>query len=264
MQTNIKGTVLPALNIAGTGYADAQAVLRAYGIPTRLDRAGRLQLGLRAFAEALSQPHAWGEQEQVFYIASRPLPPLPADPVGADVRPWHPVTAPIAGGPGDRRPDLLQRIIQQFQVAANPRYRQNQQGKGETYCNIAVWDVTRALGAEIPHWVVGNGLPSSPGHGRELDANATVEWLRRNGPDFGWRKVPEALAFAAVNLGRPAVAAWYNAGGIGHVAIVRPGEKDPVRGLPIAQSGARNFEDGYLVDGFGTRAAGEVEFYVHG
>jgi hypothetical protein len=68
---------------------------------------------------------------------------------------------------------------------------------------------------------------------------------------------------SAANQGKPAVVVWLNEGGIGHVAMVRPGQPDPERGVPIAQAGGVNFDDGYLVDGFGSHAAGAVEYYVH-
>lgn len=263
---NVKGKPLAGTLVydeqgQATGYGDAIAILQTLGVPTVLSKDGALLVPLRRLAEVFNLQHAYTEGDHTFWLASKPLQPLPAEPVGADVRPWHPVTAPIAGGPGDRRGNLLERIIQQFKVAVNPRYRVGHQGKGETYCNIYVWDVTRALGSEIPHWVIGDGEPSSPGRGRELDANATILWLRHRGPDFNWRRVPDAeLAHACAAAGNPVAATWYNPGGIGHVSMVRPVAVDPVRGIPIAQAGAANFDDGYLVDGFGSR--GPIEYFV--
>jgi hypothetical protein len=89
-----------------------------------------------------------------------------------------------------------------------------------------------------------------------------VLWLCEHGPDNGWRGRSAADALKAANAGCPAIVVWLNSGGIGHVAVVRPGDADPSRGVPIAQAGARNFDDGYLFDGFGSHA-GTVEFYVH-
>jgi hypothetical protein len=241
-----------------TGYAPLSALMEAYGIPVGRDG----QVPIRRFAEAMGRQLTYDGETKTSYLDASPLPHLPANPVG-DVRsPWLPVTAPITSGPGDRRAPLLDLVIRQFRVATNPRYAQSQQGAGETYCNIALWDFTRALSCEIPHWVVGDGEISSPGTGRELDANGVVSWLRKTGAHYGWTSCSSNEAHAAALQGRPAVAVWNNPGGIGHVAIVRPGDCHPQRGLPIAQAGVRNADDIYLVDGFG-RAAGAVEFYIH-
>ena len=43
-----------------------------------------------------------------------------------------------------------------------------------------VWDVTKAMGAEIPHWVDNNGNRVGVGQGRELSANGTADWLRQH------------------------------------------------------------------------------------
>lgn len=271
MKTNVRGKVLPADIIAGTGYADlgaavdalglAELVVRLVGIPVVDGANGRPLVALRVLAQKAGLIGLYREADDTFYIDPLPLPALPAQPVGHDVAPWHLVTPVIAGGPGERRPDLLERIIRQFRVAENYRYQANRQKQKETYCNIFVWDVTRALGCEIPHWVADDGEPSSPDRGRELDANAVHAWLHHRGADFGWRRVDAAEALLWANMGRPAVAAWLNVGGIGHVTMVRPGDPHPTRGLPIAQAGARNFDDGFLADGFGARAG--VEFWIH-
>lgn len=241
-----------------TGYAPLSSVMEAYGIPVGPDGL----VPIRDFATALGRQITYDGQTNTTYLDAVPLPHPPTEPVGAQIRPWIPVTAPITSGPGDRRAPLLDLVIRQFQVAVNPRYRQNQQGAGETYCNIAVWDWTRALCAEIPHWVIGDGEISSPGTGRELDANAVAAWLNRCGPRHGWTRCTAGEAHGAAMQGRPAVAVWQNPSGIGHVAIIRPIEFHPTKGLPIAQAGATNSDTVYLTDGFG-RAANQVEYYQH-
>jgi hypothetical protein len=260
LKANIKGCSIDVTVVNDHAYASILAVLDAYSIPVKVDKGKAPLVALRAFAGALGQPLAYDQATNTVYLASAPLQPLPAEPVGAAIAPWQPVSAPICGGPGDRRPDLLTRIIQQFKVAVNLRHLPKE---GNTYCNIFVWDVTKALGAEIPHWVRDNGEPCPVGRGRELDANAVVLWLREHGPDYGWHPANTEGALTAANQGKPTVAVWLNEGGIGHVAMVRPGQPDPEKGVPIAQAGAVNFDDGYLVDGFGTEAAGAVEYYVH-
>jgi len=266
MRLTVNGRELSAVviveNGVPTGYASAYQVLRAYGIPARLGEAGELQIGLRAFVEAFGRRAHYDPAEDHYLIdTEHPLPALPDQPVGADVKPWLLVTPAITSNPGNRSRDLLERVIRQFRVATNPRYRQNQQGRGETYCNIFVWDVTRALGCEVPHWVDAGGQPVAPGQGRELDANGVCRWLRDHGPRHGWKPVSDWLALLEANAGRPALAVWENPGGIGHVAVVRPGTRDAARGVPIAQAGAINFDDGYLKDGFGS--AEPIRFYVH-
>lgn len=269
MRVNAKGSIFDAVvkneNGADVGYGSLQKLLAAFGVPVVGLALGDRLVPLRRFCEAFGVPLVYSQADNCLYIASRPLPPLPAEPVGAGVDPWRPVTAPICGGPGDRRADLLERIIAQFQVTTNPRYAvRDTSGDGEpdTHCDAFVCDVTAALGAPIPFWVIGDGEPSAPGKGRELSANGSIQWLHTRGRDYDWRTAKVDGAMAAANNGMPVVAAYYNHRGIGHVAIVRPGTPHLERGLPIAQAGARNFDDGYLIDGFGTRAPA-VEYFVH-
>ncbi|MCK6508532.1 chitosanase [Myxococcota bacterium] len=174
-------------------------------------------------------------------------------------QPWRPIDAPIQNRPGERNANTYAHVIDQFNVESNRRYQKNHQGQGETYCNIFAWDVTKAMGAEIPHWVDGNGNPTGLGQGRELNANAGHDWLVNHGPRHGWRQVSAAEAQAAANNGQPAVASWKNPGGIGHIGVVRPGEMR--NGSPAAaQAGGRNFEDGHISDGFG-RA--QPTYFIH-
>ncbi|HYF94408.1 MAG TPA: hypothetical protein VD969_19490 [Symbiobacteriaceae bacterium] len=266
MRAVVNGQVMPApeINEGGreTGYADLFMVMRAYGIPLRIVE-GQPMVALRAFAEALGQPVEYVAGEETVYIGNR-QPDLPSDPVGADVAPWIPVNAPIRSTDSARSPARLQLIIRQFRVAQNYRYQRNRQGQDETYCNIFLWDVTRAMNAEIPHWVTADGEPAGPGQAgaRELDANAVVLWLRQYGPAHGWHRGSYGAAMAGANAGRPAVMVWHNPGGIGHVAVVRPGTGHAKKGIPIAQAGLTNFDDGFESDGFGAHMA-EAEFYIH-
>ena len=142
-------------------------------------------------------------------------------------------------------------------VENHPRY---QPGDGKTWCNLFVWDVTRALlgpGAEAPHWVGEDNAPCAPGKGRELSANALCVWLRTMGPRFGWVHAGAAEARLAVLAGEAvALATWENPGGHGHVAVVLPSAE----GIRIAQAGKTCFADGSLARGFGSRP---VTFYLH-
>ena len=61
---------------------------------------------------------------------------------------------------GNRSAANYNAVLDQFSVGNNPRYARR---NGNTYCNIFVWDATRAMGAEIPHWVDQQGRPAEVG-----------------------------------------------------------------------------------------------------
>jgi peptidoglycan hydrolase-like protein with peptidoglycan-binding domain len=173
----------------------------------------------------------------------------------------QPTNPPLRGDPSRRNRSTYDNVINQFAVGNNGRYTpRDSSGDGirDTFCNIFVWDVTRAMGAEIPHWVDSNGNRANVGQGRELSANGTVDWLRSHGNRHGWKKVSAEEAQRLANQGHPAVAVWKNTGGIGHVAVVRPGEVTS-RGPAIAQAGSQNFNKGHVKDSFGNAP---VEYWV--
>lgn len=261
MRVVVNGTALSAdvVPVAGveTAFVDTGPFLAALGVPTKGVQWGKV--AVRKFCEVARLRTRYAPPPEHTFYVGLPLPALPDAPVGADVQPWHMATPAVISQPGDRWPDLLGLVIRQFRVAQNPALLPHDD---DTYCNIFVWWCSRALGAEIPHWVTGVGSPARPGDADawEMDANVTINWLRKY--SVGWRLVKSGPALAAANTGCPAVACWYNPTGIGHVAMVRPGQMDPVKGLPIAQAGATNFDSGYLRDGFGSRSDA-VEYWVH-
>jgi len=171
-------------------------------------------------------------------------------------RAWIPVDAPLTNGVGNRSADAYAQTLNQFGVGTNLRYAPRD---GNTYCNIFVWDATRAMGGEIPHWVDGAGNATGVGQGRELDANGTNRWLHEHGAAHGWRRVDAAEAQQLANDGHPSVASWRNPSGIGHIGMVRPGELAS-QGPALAQAGSRNFNNENVADGFGNRT---VEYWVH-
>jgi len=178
----------------------------------------------------------------------------------------RPVDAPLKGDPNHRTPEIYNNVINQFAVARNPRYAirdSSGDGKPDTFCNIFVWDVTRAMGAEIPHWVdKRTGQPTTVynySQSRELDANATMDWLRQHGAQYGWRQVSAEEAQRLANQGHPTMVGWKNPRGIGHVAIVRPGNINE-RGPAIAQAGATNVNYAHVRDTFGNVP---VEYWVN-
>lgn len=168
---------------------------------------------------------------------------------------------PLTNAAGDRDPAIYAQVINQFAVGDNPRHLA---GHGETYCNIFVWDVTRAMGTEIPHWIDGAGNIAVPGapHTNEININGGVNWMRSHGvPQHGWKKVTPQEAQDAANQGLVSVVMWKNpTGGHGHTAVVRPGSINQ-KGPEIAQAGRHNFNWGRIADGFGSLSP--LEYFTH-
>lgn len=164
-----------------------------------------------------------------------------------------PLDAPIKNGPGERSPEKLRAVVAQFDVVANPRYKQRDSsgdGKRDTFCNIALWDFTRALGCEIDHY---------DAQGNERNANAVCVWLASPlGAKAGWSLVDPMIAGSAAARGQPVVVAWANPKGIGHVALLLPPHGVELR---IAQAGAHNLFD-VPIARFGV-AVQAVKFYAH-
>lgn len=146
---------------------------------------------------------------------------------------------------------LYRQVLAQFRITASARYAPK---AGKTFCNIYVWDCTRALNCEIPHWVKADGSPTTPGNGNETTANSLLGWLRGYGKAKGWAEVNEHQAHGMASEGLPTVAVWKNPKGHGHIAMVLPG---PGKTLHIAQAGAKCLFDAPLASGFG----GKIPLY---
>lgn len=150
--------------------------------------------------------------------------------------------------------------VAQAVAAADVEHHPRYQPEGSaTWCNLFVWDVTRAVLGEAecaPHWIGPDNAPCAPFKGQEASANVLCAWLWLAGPKFGWRRADAAEAHAAAVAGACALATWANLGGHGHVAVVLP-EADGIR---IAQAGRTCFSNGSLARGFGNKP---VTFYVH-
>jgi hypothetical protein len=173
---------------------------------------------------------------------------------------WEPVRAPVRSTAAARSREALLSVVAQFEVERSPRYQSEIRGdRRETWCNIFAWDVTRALGAEVPHWVDRMGRATGAGSGRELTANATVRWLETHGAANGWAEGDAPSATRAAEAGQPVLAVWQNPDGHGHVAVVVPSlSREPQ--VHVAQAGATCFSNGPLVEGFGARP---VRFFIH-
>ncbi|MCL2012245.1 MAG: hypothetical protein FWG75_05595 [Cystobacterineae bacterium] len=191
---------------------------------------------------------------------------------------YFPTHAAIKNNANNRSAQNYNEVIDQFVVGVNHRYQKGQQGGSETYCNIFVWDVTRAMGAEIPFWTdkKGNAItpPENEEHKTELlnkgykpnTANDMHDWLEKNGAQNGWIKVTADDAQKAANKGQLTVASWKNTEvdnngkpRSGHVGIVRPGKTNK-NGPALAQAGRNNFNKGHVKNGFGQNP---VSYWVH-
>jgi hypothetical protein len=168
---------------------------------------------------------------------------------------------PVTSSEDNRSAALYDQVINQFAVGHNPRYLPRDNC---TFCNIFVWDVTRAMGCPIPHWVMVDGTiaePKQPG-ALEINIDAGYEWMLSHGiKTYGWQPADAATAQQYANEGKPAVAIWDNPTGHGHTVIVRPGSIERDKGPTIAQAGGHNFNIGQLVNGFGN--IHPIPFFVH-
>lgn len=185
---------------------------------------------------------------------------------------WKACDPTVTSDATDRSAALYAQVIAQFGVETNARYANNKKGTGDTYCNIFLWDVTSAMGAEIPHYVdAATGAPRTYPDvtgATELNANAIYRWLEEHGRQYGWIEVTPEVAQAHANQGGPAVTSWYNSsGGSGHVQIVRPAEAgeayDAERGPAIAQAGSKLLESATVRDVFSERAMAQLKYYIH-
>lgn len=167
---------------------------------------------------------------------------------------WWSCTPLITGGSTNRNPELLARIVDQFDLS-HERYQPKPEG---TKCNIFAWDVTRALACEVPQReLVNNRLV-------QLNANGMFEWLvGPRGREHRWMEVTEQVARARADAGFPVVVAQRNLGGPGHMAVGRPApaEAEQDGRLWIAQAGGRNLRLARVNETFLPRVP--VRFFFH-
>lgn len=167
---------------------------------------------------------------------------------------------------GNRSADTYRKVIDQFDVENNPRYAPR---NGSTYCNIFQWDVTKAMGAEIPHYtnaVTGDPTTSSDPDVRYMNANRISDWLNTKGEEYGWYEVSAQQAQQLANQGHPAVTIWKNnGGGHGHCQVVCPSESggyDTQKGVTIAQAGRRLMNYSYITNVYSS-TLNEVQYFAH-
>ena len=126
---------------------------------------------------------------------------------GRDV--WIAVQAPLQSREGKRSRELYENVIKQFGVTVNPRYAEDAPGKGRGH--IFVWDVSRAMNCEIPHFV----------GAKELTLAQTCDWVRHEGPMRGWKRISNADIIEAANAGRLVIALPREMR-TKHIAVVTP------------------------------------------
>lgn len=171
--------------------------------------------------------------------------------------PWVALDAPVKSAVGMRSPTQYAQVVKQFCVMENPRYRPRD---GKTYCNIFVWDVTRAMGCELPHWITDDGriaLANTVG-AKRLDCNALNRWINEYGHLAGWNEVSQKEAMLSAQSGQPSIAIWENHVGNGHIAILIPPSTTSM--LRFAQAGRMRFDCGSKKEAFGAR---EPRYWTH-
>ncbi len=161
-------------------------------------------------------------------------------------------------------------VINQFDVENNERYEVNKNGQGDTYCNIYVWDVTKAMGAEIPHYYdneTGEVVSYPDVQGAQcMTANKMQDWLTTTGKQYGWKEVSAEQAQAYANQGHPAVTTYKNSSGHGHVQVVCPSQNggyNSEKGVTISQAGSSLHDYAYINDVFSDNAMQKVRYFVH-
>jgi hypothetical protein len=137
--------------------------------------------------------------------------------------------------------------------------------QGATHCSAFVAAACDRMGVYILR---------PPDHSQVLLANAQNAWLKREGPQVGWRRVGlPAEAQRLANLGTLVVASYANPDRHrpGHIALVRPSTKSDSavadEGPQLIQAGRSNYNSVSLVQGFlhhqDAWKNGAIEFFAH-
>ncbi len=179
--------------------------------------------------------------------------------------PWKPTQPAITSNVFNRSAARYTAVINQFNVESNPRYSTDQ---GGTYCNIFVWDVTSAMGAEIPHYYnaeTGEPMEYGDAGATQMTANAMYNWLHEHGDEYGWVEVSAEDAQQLANQGHPVVTALYRNGPHGHVQMVCPskdGQYNEEKGVTIAQAG-RNLRSYTYITNIYNASLPKVSYFAH-
>ncbi len=165
---------------------------------------------------------------------------------------------------GERSPEAYDAVIDQFEVETNPRYLSDD----KTYCNYYVWDVTGAMGAEVPHYIdKSTNMPFEYDHSLEkednidsdvggLRANRIYDYMIKYGEDIGYREITPEEAQERANQGYPTFGVIQREGH-GHVVMIRPNYDSTSDEIMISQAGRNNYNNIEL-DGIS-----DYKFYTH-
>ena len=134
-----------------------------------------------------------------------------------------------------------------------------------THCSAFVASAAKHVGIYILR---------PPEHKQILLANAQYDWLAEEGAAQGWQPIEDAVAAQRrANEGWFVVAVYksHRDNKPGHIAIVRPSERDIAsireEGPQVTQAGATNYRSAPLSVGFAGHPAAwgrhEVRFYAH-
>jgi hypothetical protein len=175
------------------------------------------------------------------FDGSKPAPELTSKDI------WRALNPPMQSREGKRSCDAYEQVINQFAVGSNPRYEPDAPDKPRAH--IFVWDVTKAMNAEIPHFV-------GP---KEMSLGQTVDWVRMEGPMRGWRKVSLIEALEQAQQGFPVVAVPKDPR-TKMIAMVRPAPPGPNGQPRFATAGKARANDLGLLEALGVFAA---EYFAH-
>jgi hypothetical protein len=170
-----------------------------------------------------------------------------AAPQVSDKSGWKAVVAPIQSRPGQRSKQKLEQVLKQFAVTSNPRYRHTPPEKSKAH--IFVWDVSIAMGCEIPHFVGAN----------ELTLNQTIDWVRFEAPMKGWVRTGEFDVYDLANAGRMVIALPKDAK-VRAIAIAVP-EEPAEDGKPLLVSACGDV--GYALHPLKCLGIQSVEYFHH-
>lgn len=167
---------------------------------------------------------------------------------------WKPIDPILTSSEGDRSRENYNAVIDQLWVEKNQRYTDRD---NKTFCNIFMWDVTKAMGAEIPYYVnrqTGAAEEYRPGilaDAYQQSAADYYRWMNRHGAEYGWKKVSAKEGQEAANRGEPAVALYL----FGHCQVIRPfpenSGESPQGNICYAQAGspkAYGYQPTFLTD----------------
>ena len=160
---------------------------------------------------------------------------------------WKAINAPVQSREGRRSAELYQTVIDQFAVGHNDRYAEDAPGKPRAH--IFVWDVSRAMNAEVPHFA----------GAKELSLAQTCDWVRHEGPMRGWQRTDAGGALGAANEGYPALALPKEIK-VKLIAVVRPGQLGPDGKPRMAAAAKARGGDLTSIEALGVFA---VEFFIH-